>query len=80
MPHGIKISYNNQDSHGLHLSYYANYALGYIDNTHAGSPGTPYGDIHFRQNVSGDMHTRMLIKADGGNVGIGTTTPPKNSQ
>jgi len=74
-PHGIKISYNNFDNHGLHLSYYANSALGYIDNTYITTSGTPYGDIHFRQNVSGNMLTRMHIKADGGNIGIGTTNP-----
>lgn len=74
-PHGIKISYNNFDNHGLHLSYYANSALGYIDNTYLTTSGTPYGDIHYRQNISGNMLTRLHIKADGGNVGIGTTNP-----
>jgi hypothetical protein len=74
--HGIKISYNNSDTHGLHLLYNANNALSFIDNTYPTSSGQVYGDIYFRQNVAGTMTTRMTIKADGGgNVGIGTTNP-----
>jgi hypothetical protein len=74
--HGIKISYNNSDTHGLHLLYNANNALSFIDNTYPTSSGQVFGDIYFRQNVAGTMTTRMTIKADGGgNVGIGTTSP-----
>ena len=74
--HGIKISYNNSDTHGLHLFYNANAATSYIDNTYPTSSGQVFGDIYFRQNVAGTMTTRMTIKADGGgNVGIGTTVP-----
>jgi hypothetical protein len=74
--HGIKISYNNSDTHGLHLFYNANIATSYIDNTYPTSSGQVFGDIYFRQNVAGTMTTRMTIKADGGgNVGIGTTSP-----
>jgi len=72
---GIKISYNNSDAHGLHLMYNPNNAVSYIDNTYATVSGQIYGDIYFRQNVAGTMTTRMTIKADGGNVGIGTTSP-----
>ena len=72
---GIKISYNNSDAHGLHLMYNPNNAVSYIDNTYATVSGQIYGDIYFRQNVAGTMTTRMAIKADGGNVGIGTTSP-----
>ena len=72
---GIKISYNNSDTHGLHLLYNANSAVSYIDNTYPVNAGYVYGDIYFRQNVAGTMTTRMTIKADGGNVGIGTTSP-----
>ena len=73
---GIKISYNNSDTHGLHLLYNPNNAVSYIDNTYPISAGYVFGDIYFRQNVAGTMTTRMTIKADGGgNVGIGTTTP-----
>ena len=73
--HGIKISYNNSDTHGLHLIYNPNFATSYIDNTYPTAAGQVYGDIYFRQNVGGTITTRMTIKADGGNVGIGTTSP-----
>ena len=73
--HGIKISYNNSDTHGLHLLYNANSAVSYIDNTYPVLSTFVYGDIYFRQNVAGAMTTRMTIKGDGGNVGIGTTSP-----
>ncbi len=72
---GIKISYDNSDTHGLHLTYNPGSALSYIDNTYPVSSFQIYGDIYFRQNVGGTMTTRMAIKADGGNVGIGTTSP-----
>jgi hypothetical protein len=73
--HGIKISYNNSDAHGLHLLYNANSAVSSIDNTYQVVTAQVYGDIRFRQNVAGTMTTRMIIKGDGGNVGIGTTNP-----
>ncbi len=73
--HGIKISYSNSDTHGLHLIYNANAATSFIENTYPSTTGQPYGDIHFRQNISGTMTTRILIKAENGNVGIGTTSP-----
>jgi hypothetical protein len=73
--HGIKISYLNSDTHGLHLLYNGNAATASIDNTYPAASGQPYGDLYFRQNVGGTMTIRMMIKADGGNVGIGTTTP-----
>jgi len=72
---GIKISYDNSDTHGLHLLYNANSAVSYIDNTYPVLSTFVYGDIYFRQNVAGTMTTRMTIKGDGGNVGIGTTSP-----
>jgi len=72
---GLKISYGFSDSHGLHLLYNPGSALAYIDNTYPISSGQVYGNIYFRQNVGGTMTTRMMIKADGGNVGIGTTSP-----
>lgn len=73
---GIKISYNYSDTHGFHLLYNANSAGAYIDNTYPITSGQPWGDIYFRQNNgTGTMLTRMTIKADGGNVGIGTTSP-----
>ena len=72
---GIKISYGNEDTHGLHLTYNPGSALSYIDNTYPVSSFQIYGDIYFRQNVGGTMTTRMAIKADGGNVGIGTISP-----
>jgi hypothetical protein len=73
---GIKISYNYSDTHGFHLSYNPNAAGAYIDNTYPITSGQAWGDIYFRQNNgTGTMLTRMTIKADGGNVGIGTTAP-----
>lgn len=78
--HGIKISYGNSDTHGLHLLYNPNDAISYIDNTYQIVSGQAYGDIRFRQNVAGTMTTRMTIKSDGGNVGIGTTSPAAKLQ
>ena len=72
---GIKISYQNSDTHGLHLLYNPGSAISYIDNTYPVSSGQVYGDIYFRQNVGGTMTPRMSIKADSGNVGIGTSSP-----
>jgi len=73
---GLKISYLNSDTHGLHLTYNPNIAVSYIDNTYPVTSGQQWGDIRFRQNVGGTMTTRMIIKADtSGNVGIGTTSP-----
>jgi len=58
------------------LLYNPNNAVSYIDNTYPTSTGQVFGDIYFRQNVAGTMTTRMSIKADGGSVGIGTTSSP----
>jgi hypothetical protein len=60
---------------GMEMAYFPDFALGYIQNTYPVTSGQPYGDIYFRQNVGGTMTTRMTIKADGGNVGIGTPNP-----
>jgi hypothetical protein len=68
---GIKISYGNSNTHGLHLLYNPGSAIAYIDNTYPTSSGQVYGDIQFRQNISGSMTPRMVIKAENGNVGIG---------
>ena len=73
--HGIKISYNSSDTQGFHLLYNPALAGAYLDNTYLVTSGQAYGDIYFRQNVSGTMTTRMTIKAETGNIGIGTTTP-----
>ena len=72
---GIKISYNNSDTHGLHLLYNASIALSYIDNTYPIDAAQVWGDILFRQNVASTMTTRMIIKGNSGNIGIGTTVP-----
>jgi hypothetical protein len=72
---GIKITYGNSDTHGLHLLYNASSALSYIDNTYPIDAAQVWGDILFRQNVASTMTTRMIIKANSGNVGIGTTGP-----
>lgn len=71
----LKLSYLDSDTHGVTLRYNPATAVGYIDNTYPLAAGQVYGDLHFRQNVSGTLTTRMIIKADGGNVGIGTTSP-----
>ncbi len=60
---------------GMMMRYHPNSAEGYIENNYPITGGTVYGDINFRQNNGGTMVTRMLIKADGGNVGINTTSP-----
>ena len=70
---GLIISYNNNNAHGLHLTYTPNNATAYIDNTYQVTSGTVYGDIYFRQNVAGTMTTRMMIDADGGNVSVTNT-------
>jgi hypothetical protein len=71
----LLISYQNSSTHGLHLMYRPNDATCYIDSTYQANAGTVYGDLIFRQNVAGTMTPRITIKADGGNVGIGTTSP-----
>lgn len=60
---------------GMEIRYHPNTAVGYIDNGYQITPGQAFGDIHFRQNSAGTKVSRMMIKADGGNVGIGTTAP-----
>jgi len=77
---GIIISYGNSVTHGLHLLYNPGSAISYIDNTYPISSGQVYGDMYFRQNVGGTMTARLFIKADGGNVGIGTTSPTATLQ
>jgi hypothetical protein len=72
---GLLISYQNSSTHGLHLMYRPNDATCYIDSTYQATAGTVYGDLIFRQNVAGTMTPRITIKADGGNVGIGTNNP-----
>jgi hypothetical protein len=63
------------------LSYNPNAAGAYIDNTYPITSGQAWGDIYFRQNNgTGTMLTRMTIKADGGNVGIGTASPTAELQ
>lgn len=71
----LKLTYNTDDNHGLILRYLGNSAVSFIDNSYPATVGQQYGDIQFRQNVSSSLSARMIIKADGGNVGIGTTTP-----
>jgi len=77
---GIKISYQNSDTHGLHLIYNPSTAVSYIDNTYPTASGQVYGDIYFRQNVGSTMTSRMMIQARSGNVGIGTTSPATKLQ
>jgi hypothetical protein len=60
---------------GMQIGYLPQTAQGYVENTYPITAGQVFGDIYFRQNSAGTMVTRMTIKADGGNVGIGTTTP-----
>ena len=63
------------DTSALEMRYNANSAVGYIQSLYQQVGGQAFGDIHFRQNVGGTMTTRMMIKNDGGGIGIGTTTP-----
>jgi hypothetical protein len=63
------------DTSGLEMRYNANSAVGYIQSFYPLVGGQAFGDIHFRQNVGGTMTTRMMIKNDGGSVGIGTSSP-----
>jgi hypothetical protein len=60
---------------GMQMGYLPDTAQGYVENTYPITVGEVFGDIYFRQNSAGTMVTRMTIKADGGNVGIGTTGP-----
>ena len=71
----LKLDWGTGNNHGLHLSYYPYTAVGFIDNMYQATAGTVYGDVHFRRNVAGAMTTTMVLKAENGNVGIGTTTP-----
>jgi len=71
----LKLDWGTGNNHGLHLSYYPYTAVGFIDNMYQATAGTVYGDVHFRRNVAGAMTTTMVLKAENGNVGIGTTSP-----
>jgi hypothetical protein len=62
------------DGNSMQMRYNANQALGFIDNNYPVTAGEVYGDIYFRQNVSGTMTRRMTIQARTGNVSIGTDT------
>jgi len=57
---GLKISYQNSDTHGLHLTYNPQTAVSYIENTYPLSTSNVFGDIYFRQNVAGTMTTRTF--------------------
>jgi hypothetical protein len=59
---------------GMEMRYLPDFAQGFIDNTYPVTAGEVYGDIYFRQNVSGTMTRRMTIQARTGNVSIGTDT------
>jgi uncharacterized protein YaiE (UPF0345 family) len=60
---------------GMEMRYFANDAQGFIDNTYQATSGQVFGDIYFRQNLSGTMTSRMMIQARSGCVGIGTVDP-----
>ena len=55
------------------MGYYPSTAVGYIDNTYPVSTGNPFGDIQFRQNLSGTMTPRMTLRGEGGQLVIGTS-------
>jgi hypothetical protein len=69
------IAAHNSANTGMEMRYFPNNAQGFIDNTYPVTAGQVYGDIYFRQNVSGTMNSRMFIQARSGNVGIGSTNP-----
>mgnify|MGYP003109918057 FL=1 len=65
---------------GLQIAYNPNTAVAFIDNKYLNVPGTVYGDIQFRRQGSPSMISTMILKAETGNVGIGTTTPNEKLQ
>ncbi len=71
----LKLDYGINDDAGLELSYNPQLAVGFIDNKYESHAGTVYGDIQFRRRIAGSMMPSMIIKAETGNIGIGTTTP-----
>jgi len=77
---GLRLRYQTSSLHGFNFLYMPNDATAYIENTYQASAGTVYGDIQIRQNVSNVMTTRMIVKADGGRVGIGTASPAISSR
>jgi hypothetical protein len=77
---GLRLRYQTNSAHGANFLYNPNNAVAFIENTYATVSGQVYGDIYFTQNVAGTQTTRMTIKADGGNVGIGTSSPSAKLQ
>jgi hypothetical protein len=53
---------------GMEMRYFPDFALGYIDNTYPIVSGQVFGDIHLRQNISGTMTSRVVLKAITGNL------------
>ena len=71
----IKLDWGIANNAGLHLSYHPNSAISFIDAKYASTTGQAFGDIQFRRSISGVMTPTMTLKAENGNIGIGTTTP-----
>lgn len=71
----LKLDWGTNDNSGLELAYHPNTAVGFIDNKYQAVAGTVYGDIQFRRKISGSMTPTMILKAETGNVGVGTVSP-----
>ena len=74
----IKLDWGIANNAGLHLSYHPNSAISFIDAKYASTTGQAFGDIQFRRSISGVMTPTMTLKAENGNIGIGTTSPSEN--
>lgn len=60
---------------GIEMRYNPDIALTNFDSLYPATSGQVFGDIRFRVNAGGVMTPVMTIKANGTNVGIGTTSP-----
>ncbi len=71
----LKLDWGTANNAGLHMSYHPNSAISYIDTKYSATSGQAFGDLQFRRSISGVMTPTMTLKAENGNVGIGTTSP-----
>ena len=73
---GIFMRYIDSSTAGAKIYYATGNAVTYYDNLYSYSANTVYGSHDFRSKNSSDVLTsRLFIRGENGNVGIGTTNP-----
>lgn len=73
---GIFMRYIDSSTAGAKIYYATGNAVTYYDNLYSYSESTVYGSHDFRsKNASDVLTSRLYIRGNTGNVGIGTTNP-----